>query len=159
MCDMTHPYEWRDSFTCVTWLIHVLAQWLLHVNDMTHSPSCGQNPANVHILGTESRCNKPATYLQHTCRQPPSRERSYSRHCNTLQHAAPRCNTLQHTCGQPPANAHILGTAIHCNTLQHAATYCNTLKHTCGQPLANARILGAAMLAQTPLLLASVFRV
>jgi len=22
-CDMTHSYMWHDSFTCVTWLIHV----------------------------------------------------------------------------------------------------------------------------------------
>jgi len=23
MCAMTHSYVWRDSFTCVTWLIHI----------------------------------------------------------------------------------------------------------------------------------------
>jgi len=29
MCDMTHSHVWHDSFTCVTWLIHMC--------DMTHS--------------------------------------------------------------------------------------------------------------------------
>jgi len=149
MRGMTFLFEWHDSLICVTWLIHKCG--------MTNSHSCGQIPANAHVLGAATRCNT----LQHTaiCPQAATCERSNSRHCNTLQRAATRCNTLQHACRQPPANAHILGTAIHCNTMQHAATCCNTLKHTCGQPLANAHILGAAMPAQTPSLLASVFRV
>jgi len=33
MCDMTHSHVWHDSFTCVTWLIHMC--------DMTQSaPTC-----------------------------------------------------------------------------------------------------------------------
>jgi len=48
---MTHSYVWRDSFICVTWLIHVCdmthsyvwhdsfiyVTWLIHMCDMTHS--------------------------------------------------------------------------------------------------------------------------
>jgi len=50
MCDMTHSYEWLDSFICVTWLIHmsdlthsyvwhdsfIWVTWLIHECDMTH---------------------------------------------------------------------------------------------------------------------------
>ena len=50
-CDMTHAFEWHDSFTCVTWLIHmcdmthshvwhdsfICVIWLIHMCDMTHS--------------------------------------------------------------------------------------------------------------------------
>ena len=39
-------------------------------------------------------------------------------YCNTLQHAATRCNMLR-----------VDTTTTHCNTLQHAATRCNTLRH------------------------------
>jgi len=51
MCDMTCSHVWRDSFVCVTWLIHmcdmthsyvrhdsfIYVTWLIHVCDMTHS--------------------------------------------------------------------------------------------------------------------------
>ena len=57
MCDMTHSHVWRDSFVCVTWLIHMCdmthpdlchdlfmcdmphscVTWLIHMCDMTHS--------------------------------------------------------------------------------------------------------------------------
>jgi len=50
MCDVTHSYVWRDSFICVTWLIHmcdvthwyvwhyssICVTWLIHMRDMTH---------------------------------------------------------------------------------------------------------------------------
>jgi len=36
MCDMARAYVWRDSFTCVTWLMQICA-WLIHTRDMTHS--------------------------------------------------------------------------------------------------------------------------
>ena len=63
--------------------------------------------------------------------------------CNTLQHAAPRCNALRcvclcaclhvremkkgHSCYCTCGGLHA---ATRCNTLQHAATRCNTLQHT-----------------------------
>jgi len=31
MCDVTHPYMSRDSFVCMAWLIHTCVTWLLHV--------------------------------------------------------------------------------------------------------------------------------
>ena len=43
MCDMTHSYEWHDSFICVTWLIHVWhnsvihVTWIIHTCDVIHS--------------------------------------------------------------------------------------------------------------------------
>ena len=51
MCDVTHSSVWRDSFICVTWLIHMCdvthsyvwrdsflgVTWLIHMCDMTHS--------------------------------------------------------------------------------------------------------------------------
>jgi len=54
MCFMTHSYVCRDSFICVTWLIHtcvvthsyvwhdsfVRVSWLIHVCDMTLSYVC-----------------------------------------------------------------------------------------------------------------------
>ena len=58
--------------------------------------------------------------------------------CNTLQHAATRCNTLQlciwfETCfvnHDVIDNRALQHTATHCNSLQHTATHCNTLQHT-----------------------------
>ena len=49
VCDMTHSYVWRDSFICVTWLLHMCDMtpshvwhdsfirviWLFHMCDMT----------------------------------------------------------------------------------------------------------------------------
>ena len=46
-------------------------------------------------------------------------------HCNTLQHAATRCNTL-HGFFQLQ---HVSKSKRVCNTLQHSATSCNTLQH------------------------------
>ena len=44
MCDMTRSHVWHDSFTYVTWLIHMCdmtrfscVTWLIHMCDMTHS--------------------------------------------------------------------------------------------------------------------------
>jgi len=55
MWDMTHSYVWHDSFTCVTWLVHMFdmsrcntailgvymchsfGTWLIRICDMTHS--------------------------------------------------------------------------------------------------------------------------
>ena len=43
MCDVTHSCVRRDSFMCVTWLIHVwrdsfiCVTWLIHMCDMTYS--------------------------------------------------------------------------------------------------------------------------
>jgi len=37
MCDMTHVYVWHDSFTCVTWLIHIFVARRIHMCDMTQS--------------------------------------------------------------------------------------------------------------------------
>ena len=61
-----------------------------------------------------------------------------TKHCNTLQHTATRCNSLhlrqqqrlmllQHITTQGNTFQH---TATHCNTLQHIATHCKILQHT-----------------------------
>jgi len=36
-CKITNLYVWCDSFTCVTWLIHMCMTWLIHMCDVTHS--------------------------------------------------------------------------------------------------------------------------
>ena len=81
-------------------------------------------------------------------------------YCNTLQHAATRCNTLQYrplvavSLANPFA---VLGyvlqhTATHYNTLQHTGTHCNTLERTttqtvccsvAGSPLCSAQVSNA----------------
>ena len=45
--------------------------------------------------------------------------------CNTLQHAATRCNRER-----PQRRTQRRSCATHCNTLQHTATHCNTLQHS-----------------------------
>jgi len=53
---------------------------------------------------------------------------TFTAHCNTLQHAATRCNNRRHECSpssrRPGAFASkvMMFFATHCNTLQHAAT-------------------------------------
>jgi len=49
MCDITHSYVWRDSFTYVTWLIHMWQDYFLR--DMTHLyQTCDMSDTNESCL-------------------------------------------------------------------------------------------------------------
>ena len=102
MCDMAYSYVWHDSFTHVTWLIHVC--------DVTHS----YVTTLIHMCDVT---NLYLTWLIHTrhhwfiC----DTTSSYVT-CLIFVHSWPRetcCIALQHT-------------ATHCNILQHTAAHCNT---------------------------------
>jgi len=79
MCDMTHSYMERDSFICVTWLIHMTHSFLwhdsIHICDMTQSsrhtymccvvrPCTNKEPAHTHVWHASFICGM---WLMHMC--------------------------------------------------------------------------------------------
>jgi len=140
MCDMTHPNEWRDSFTCVTCFIHMCdvthsyvwcdsskwVPWLIHMCDVPRlyvwrdSFLCVKYGSFICVTWLAHSFTN-ATVVVSRCLACHT-----ATHCNTLQHTATHCNTLQCTWTL-------------CNTLQHTATHYNTLKYKKGssnEPLA-----------------------
>ena len=91
MCDMTHSYVWRDSFICVTWLIHTCDN-LIHMCDKTRKwrASCCDCLiwASLHRLWMVSRDRCVALCC--------SVLRCFAVCCSTLQYVAVRCSTLQY---------------------------------------------------------------
>ena len=150
-----HSYEGPYFITHmkVHWLNWV-ARWILRISTARHMVTIwvmdlhmGDRPSRKSML------QRAATSWTHCNTRIATRRDIWAIHflerayCNILQHAAAAtcCNTLQHAatrCNTHIATRHDTSlpyqrwtfskkhTATHCNTLQHAATHCNTLQHT-----------------------------
>jgi len=127
MCDMTHPYMWRDVSM---WLPFIHMMWkgmCLYIYTQKNCYAAFTFFSKSHMVKTRHMdgWSWHNAYLHasvaHSCVTCMWHESSggvlCTIHCNTMQHTVSHCNTLQHT-------------ASHCNTLQHTATHCNTLQHT-----------------------------
>ena len=158
MCDMTHPYMWRDvsmwlPFIHMMWTgmcLYIYTQILCfaaftfssksHMWKIRHINGWSWHFAYFYI----SICIFQHEWATDACIGGSFMCDVYvtwiiwrCTMCTTLQHTATHCNTLQHTATH--CNTLYL-TATHCNTLQHTvshcislyltATHCNTLQHT-----------------------------
>jgi len=158
MCDMTHPYMWRDvsmwlPFIHMMWTgmcLYIYTQILCfaaftfssksHMWKIRHINGWSWHFAYLYI----SICIFQHEWATDACIGGSFMCDVYvtwiiwrCTMCTTLQHTATHCNTLQHTATH--CNTLYL-TATHCNTLQHTvsycislyltATHCNTLQHT-----------------------------
>ena len=66
MCDVTHSHVWRDSFTCVTWLIHMcqIISWMSHTW-VCHSFACVTHSFMCHSWATPSFWRDSFTCVTH----------------------------------------------------------------------------------------------
>jgi len=62
MCDMTHSYVWHDSFMCVTWLIH-MCDMTHSLCDMTHS--CVWHDSFICVTWLIHMCDMTHSYVRH----------------------------------------------------------------------------------------------
>ena len=129
MCDMTHSHVWHDSFTCVTWLIHMcdmthpyvrhdsffLTDW--QIFDSIYPIRCG---FNLYIL--QSLISKSLRlYLYLT-------DLYNSTRCVFYESVhVPIKEDLSSIRLWIYSSFVCCWCATHCNTLQHTATHCNTL--------------------------------
>jgi len=106
---------------------------------LRHGHACITNAcAHTHILNTNTHTHTH-TYT-HTFLSYPGHYASHTRtwpvdfhngtHCNTLQHAATRCNTPNTFRPLQCTNTNLARRTSHCNTLPHTATHCDILQHT-----------------------------
>ena len=118
----------RDSFICVSWLIHVF-----EFADFRHDV-CGEYVKWIytHVFGCVCVrvCVCACVSLWRTATRYTLRR--IATHCETLQRNATRCSysTPEHTATHGSARQL---KAIRCNTMQHAAAHCNALQQSATQ--------------------------
>ena len=123
MCDVTHAYMWRDSCICVTWLIHMC--------NMTHSYVC--RDSFVHVTRLIHMCDVTHSYMWHdsficvTWLIHMCDKTVWTSHIPCMNKSCPMYERVK----VPYINeslSHLLKNGeialrMHCNTLQHTATH------------------------------------